>query len=118
MTDTNVLPITQTDIDNLNKARELSRTGTLLELYTVFDRLAQTYAPPFTAPNDAVAARLLLATAQQPQSMLEQSPPDFDLYHLGAMNSATGKIFQQEVRHVGNFGSILQAAMSSGAAKA
>lgn len=105
------IPVTQTDIDNLARAKELSKNSFDIELYSVYDKLAQSYAPPFTAPNDSVAARLLLASAQQPNSMLEQSPADFDLYHVGSMNARTGLVTQSEVRWCANVLGLLDAAM-------
>lgn len=115
-----VLSVTQQDVDNIHRAERDSRAGVNIELYSIFDRKALSYAPPFTAPNDMVAARLVLAEAQRPESLFASFPEDYELYHVGFINQSTGYMQQDEVRFCSNVAALLQAAMNgagSGAVK-
>lgn len=64
----------------------------LVRLYSVFDRVAQIYADPFSSPNDATAARAFSMAQSSPDSMLFASPQDYQLWFLGSMDNCTGDI--------------------------
>ena len=64
----------------------------LIRLYSVYDRVAQVYAEPFTAVNDATAVRAFTIAQSSPESMLYASPGDFQLWYLGSMDNSTGDI--------------------------
>lgn len=57
------------------------------QIYTVYDRIAEEYAPPWIARNDAVAVRQML-------SLMKDSPfpDDFWLFCIGVFNSDSGLI--------------------------
>lgn len=96
----------------LEIAKFRSDAGTLLRLYSVFDRKAVTYMPPFIAHNDATASRMLLASGASPDSLLSAHPADFDLYHLGFLNQSTGDLISESSpSFVCNFAPLLHAAM-------
>jgi len=56
------------------------------ELYTIYDKLAESSGTPFTQPNEAVAIRSLL-------SLLQDRPPfdheNYQLFKLGSYNPRT-----------------------------
>jgi len=59
----------------------------LVYLYSVEDKLAEEYGPPFTAKNDAIARRQfknLSANMQQVE--------DFELWKLGTFDTESGEI--------------------------
>lgn len=64
----------------------------LIRLYSVFDRVAQVYADPFTAVNDATAVRAFNIAQSSPESMLYASPTDFQLWFLGSMDNSSGEL--------------------------
>lgn len=64
----------------------------LIRLYSVYDRVAQIYAEPFTAVNDATAARSFTIAQSSPESMLYASPGDFQLWYLGSMDNNSGEL--------------------------
>lgn len=54
-----------------------------MNLYTVKDKKASHAQPPFAAPNDAVACRLVMESLRDGQSMLAKYPGDFQVIHVG-----------------------------------
>lgn len=64
----------------------------LVRMYSVYDRVAQVYAEPFTAVNDATAVRAFTIAQSSPESMLYASPADFQLWYLGSMDNTDGEI--------------------------
>lgn len=68
-------------------------------LYSIFDRKAARYAPPFVADNDGIAQRNLIQALQQP-SQLTQFPEDFSLIILATMEMENGVIQPLEVPRI------------------
>lgn len=64
----------------------------LVRLYSVYDRVAQVYAEPFTAVNDATAVRAFTIAQSTPESMLFATPADFQLWYIGSMDNTNGDI--------------------------
>lgn len=64
----------------------------LIRLYSVYDRVAQVYAEPFTAVNDATAVRSFTIAQSSPESLLYASPADFQLWYLGSMDNYSGEL--------------------------
>lgn len=60
-------------------------------VFSIHDTKAGHFTPPFMAHNYADAERSIIASTQQPGSMLGQFPHDFDLYFLGTFNDQSGK---------------------------
>ena len=84
---------------------------TMLNLYSIFDRKAVSYAPPFVAVNDSVACRMSLASAMGEQNMLADYPADFDVYCLGNLDQESGRITPLNTPvFVVNFAALLQQA--------
>lgn len=67
----------------------------LIRLYSVYDRVAQIYAEPFTAVNDATAARSFTIAQASPESMLYAAPADFQLWYLGSIDNSSGNFMCQ-----------------------
>lgn len=63
----------------------------LENLYTVYDKTALTYSPPFTAANDATAKRSF-------KEMIKNHPykTDMELYYIGQFHPGEGTIEPQE----------------------
>ena len=64
----------------------------LIRLYSVFDRVARIYSDPFSAANDATAARSFTIAQSSSDTMLSTSPGDFQLWYLGSMDNTNGDI--------------------------
>lgn len=64
----------------------------LVRLYSVYDRVANVYAEPFTAVNDATAARSFVIAQSNPESMLYAAPQDFQLWYLGSLDNNSGEL--------------------------
>lgn len=56
-------------------------------LYTMYDRVAEEYGPPWAARNDAVAVRQFMSGMKD-----NPFPDDFWLYCIGSYDSNTGVI--------------------------
>lgn len=61
-------------------------------LYSVFDKKAVAYAPPFVAANHATAMRVVESAVRGGDSNLASYPQDFVLYCVGTMDMHLGVI--------------------------
>lgn len=68
----------------------------LVRLYSVYDRVAQVYAEPFTAVNDATAVRAFTIAQSTPESMLYASPADFQLWYIGSLDNNSGDLLSND----------------------
>lgn len=68
----------------------------LIRLYSVYDRVAQVYAEPFSAVNDATAVRSFTIAQSSPESMLYASPTDFQLWYLGSLDNSSGELLSHD----------------------
>lgn len=77
-----------------------------LELFSIYDEVAQAYIPPFYLHNREVATRAFIQAVNDPNHQFHQSPKDYTLYHLGswADENAEFEILPQKV----NLGTGLQ----------
>lgn len=57
----------------------------LVNLYCIHDRIARSYAAPFTARNHDVAIRSFQISGQS-----QAAPEDFSLYFVGTVDDETG----------------------------
>lgn len=66
----------------------------LINIYTIYDQQAQTYARPMFFPNDATAKRAVgdEVNRHAPDNSLAMHPDDYQLYHLGTFNDDTGEL--------------------------
>lgn len=59
-------------------------------LFSVYDQTAGLFNPPFTAPNGAVAQRMVEASATEPGSLFSSHPEDFQIFEIGELDNETG----------------------------
>lgn len=63
-----------------------------MNMYSIWDRKAQTYNQLFCAPNDAVAMRQITQVCMDESTDLARTPEDFELHQLGMWETASGQI--------------------------
>lgn len=63
-----------------------------LEMFSILDVKAGSFAQPFFAVNIAVACRNVESFIGQGNSTVASFPGDFALYHLGTFDDASGTI--------------------------
>lgn len=68
----------------------------MLQVYTLHDRVADTYLAPFYAANDADAQRMMRRELYSNQSQLSMFPADYALLLIGAFDDKTGAIRPRE----------------------
>lgn len=61
-----------------------------LHAYSIYDRKALQYHPPFFAAADGSAARTFQDLANDPQTTIGRHPSDYVLYRVGGWDDATG----------------------------
>ena len=61
-------------------------------LYTVFDSKANAFLPPFTAPTDLVAQRMVGDACKDATHPWAMHPGDYTLYAIGKWDEVTGDI--------------------------
>lgn len=62
----------------------------ILKAYSIYDRKALTYNPPFYAPTDGAACRIVADSANDPNSSLGRHPNDFVLFLVGEYDDQKG----------------------------
>jgi len=73
-----------------------------LNIYTIKDAKAGTYAQPFYSVNNTTAIRSFTVSVKDPQNPLSAYPEDFSLWHLGTYNDITGKLVGNDPEFVAN----------------
>lgn len=68
----------------------------MLQVYTLHDRVADTYLAPFYAANDADAQRMMRRELYNGQSQLSMFSADYALLLIGAFDDKTGTIRPRE----------------------
>lgn len=66
---------------------------TRLQAFSVFDKIAQAFMPPFFLPNIGMAIRAFGDDVARPNSHLAKHPSDFDLYHIGCFDDNNADYF-------------------------
>lgn len=61
----------------------------ILQAYSVYDVLSDTYGVPFFSINDDVARRNFSMLCEDTRSIVGLSPRDFFLYHIGSFDDST-----------------------------
>lgn len=61
-------------------------------LFSVYDRAAESYAPPFHAPTEAYAIRSFESAQAENDSLLGTNPQDFALFCLGEFDTEFGSL--------------------------
>lgn len=64
----------------------------LRQLFSVFDKKAERFFPPFPSDNVATACRSFLQLLKDPQSVLAQHPEDYVLYRVGDYDERSGDL--------------------------
>lgn len=63
-----------------------------MNLYSVYDEVAQTFNAPFPEANHNSALRSFGLACSDPQTILSKHPGDYYLYFLGELDVHTGEI--------------------------
>lgn len=66
-------------------------------IYSIYDRKAQYYLPPFTVRSDADAERAFIEAVTVSDTPIAQYPADFDLVCLGSIDLDTGMLTQDQM---------------------
>nr|QJB19380.1 MAG: nonstructural protein [Microvirus sp.]QJB19639.1 MAG: nonstructural protein [Microvirus sp.] len=83
----------------------------IFSLYSVYDMVAQQYARPFCAVNDATAVRSFADEVNSPSdSVLYKSSADFQLFSLGSFNDADGAVSVFDTPKLVTSGSVVRQA--------
>lgn len=64
----------------------------IVNAYTIYDRKALTYSPPFFAVADGAAVRMFQDLAGDNGTQVGRHPGDFVLYRCGAYDDASGSL--------------------------
>jgi len=62
------------------------------KLFSIRDSKSELFCPPFLSRTHGEAERNFSKVANDPKSQIFATPEDFDLYHLGTFDDATGSI--------------------------
>lgn len=85
----------------------------VLRFFSIYDRKALIFMPPFHALTDAAAVRAVHDAMADPQTSLHRHPDDFVLFAVGEFDDGSG-VYTSEipVRHVVDVASIAPKAAS------
>jgi len=61
-----------------------------LQVFSIFDKIAKAYMPPFFMPNIGMAIRAFGDDCRNPQGNLFKHSADFELHHIGEFNDFSG----------------------------
>ena len=61
-------------------------------MYTVYDKKAEVYTPPFQAINDEVAQRLMMNCVNNPEHNFGLNPEDYQLLRIGKFDDQNAHI--------------------------
>ena len=64
----------------------------MAKIYAVRDNAIEAFGQPIFVEAQGQAVRSFIDEANNPESMLNKHPEDFDLYHIGEYNKQTGAI--------------------------
>lgn len=67
----------------------------LQPMYSLFDKKALTYSPPFVASNDQVATRMVRDLVQDTNTTVGRHPSDYTLYGIATWDDALGLVIAQ-----------------------
>lgn len=63
-----------------------------LKVFSLRDQKAEVFNTPFTKSTHGEAERDFTSLVNDPKSLINQYPKDFDLYFLGHYDTSTGKM--------------------------
>lgn len=64
----------------------------VVNVYSVFDEKAKSFAPPFCMHTDGQATRGFGDACEDPKSLMSKHPQDYSLYKLGSFDDFEGKM--------------------------
>lgn len=71
-----------------------------MKIYSIYDKKALTYFPPFCVENKIQAIRGVEGTVNSSGNVLNSYPDDFALYFIAEFDEKTGKIKQNELNYL------------------
>ena len=72
----------------------------VIPVYSVYDKKAQSYSPPFLASRHTVAIRMVTASCSDPNSLVCMYPNDYRLDQIGFFCEATGALSSLEEKEI------------------
>jgi len=66
-----------------------------MRIYSVYDKKAQFYSPPFYVRTEEEAWRALAMVLQNPEHAFTQNTEDYILWYLGKFNDQNGSIISE-----------------------
>lgn len=72
----------------------------MVEIFAVFDAVADRFIDPFPAPNVGVALRGFEEACLVEGSQFSKHPEDYSLFHVGTWDGETGVLTGQEGRKI------------------
>lgn len=63
-----------------------------LQAFSIFDKVAKAFMPPFFMPNVGMAVRAFGDDVKRGDNNIARHPHDFDLYHIGCFNDDDGSM--------------------------
>lgn len=69
----------------------------IIRCYSIYDRKALQYHPPFHAAADGAAARMVADLVADPNTTIGRHPGDYVLYYVGDYDDQTGAMIPAKV---------------------
>lgn len=79
-----------------------------LKVFSIFDRVADSYNTPFFLANDALAVRTFTDLVNDPSSSIFRHSGDFALFSLGSFYPSTGTFNLSEPQFIVNASSLVR----------
>ena len=71
----------------------------IIQLFTVYDAVAQAWLEPFHAPTVEFALRQFRSSVETEGHMFHKYPHDYVLYHVGSFDQKTGTVSGSDAPH-------------------
>ena len=68
-----------------------------LQIFSIFDDKARTFATPFFMANEQMALRAFNDLTADPNTTISRNPTDYKLYSIGEFDDSTGFIDKKEI---------------------
>lgn len=72
----------------------------IFNIYSIRDRAIDSYGRPFYMQTHAAATRAFKDELNREGSEMSPHPEDYDLFHLGSFNDATGEFITQQPQQI------------------
>lgn len=72
----------------------------ILKIFAIRDRQLNAYMQPFFAPTSGAATRGFRDLVNEQGHQLNKHPEDYELWHLGEFDDATGKVMNGELTQI------------------